>query len=476
MSTPLPRRTPADVGLSSRSVLDLLDAIDTGPLEVHSLMVLRHGAVAVEGWWAPYTAARPHLLYSLSKSVTSLAVGLAIDEGRAALDDRLLDHLGDTAPDPVGTGADPVTIRHALTMTTGHTVDPIFPLLGWAAEHRGEDWLTGFFGLPVDGTPGDLFTYNQLATYALGRIVTARSGDRLLDYLRPRLFDPLGITEARWLTDGRHDWAFSGLHLTTESIAKLGLLCRQRGRWNDQVVVPEAWIDAATTAQVANDLAHRAPGDQDAPPDWVTGYGYQFWISRHGYRGDGALGQFCLVWPEEEAVVVTTASVLDMQALLDLLVDHLRPGLAGPATPGDDAALGDRLAGLTLTPPADHPGPDLPAGPYQPAGEGAARRWRSATLRPDGDDWALDVALTTGEATVAVGRGRWRAGSWPSTPAMPVAAAGGRDAAGRFHLDLVFTETPHHLLVEFDPTAGTFTPRWNQFPLHGADPGDFAVA
>ncbi|MBX3315179.1 MAG: serine hydrolase [Actinobacteria bacterium] len=470
----LPRIRPADAGLSSRAVLDLLDDVAASGIELHSLQVLRGGAVAVEGHWAPYRRELPHLLYSLSKSFTSTAIGFAVEEGRCSIDDRLVDLLAPWAPPEPSERVAAMTLRHALTMSTGHTIDPIFPVLGWTAEHPDGDWLTCFLDLEPGNDPGSIFTYDQLATYCLSRVITATTGERLLDYLRPRLLDPLGIDVAHWIGDRHgHDLGFSGLHVTPDAIARFGRLVADAGRWEGRQLVPAAWLAAATSPQVPNDRAHRAPGDLEANPDWMQGYGYQFWMCRRGYRADGALGQFCVVWPDEDVVIATTAATEDMQGLLDRFEAHLVPGL-GTSTSGEDDRLAERLAGLTLTPAADVGGPaEVVAASND--GSGAARRLRSVTLRPDGDGWTLDLEMRAGSGALPVGRGRWCDGAWPADPPQPVATSGGWAGDGTFTADVAFLQSPHHLLLTIDPAAGTVSPRWPAFPLHGSDPADFAV-
>lgn len=471
---PLPRTSPAAAGLSSRAVLDLLDDLAEARTELHSLMVLRGGSVAVEGWWGPYRADRQHLLYSVSKSFTSMAIGLLVDDGVLDLDDRLVDLLPAWAPAEPSPRVAAMTLRHALTMTTGHTLDAIFPMLLWGMEHPGDDWLTGFFELEPGADPGSVFAYNQLATYCLSRIVTERTGQRVVELLQPRLFEPLGIEGARWLTDGRgHDWGFSGLHVTTEDLARFGQMVLQHGAFEGRQVVPAAWISEATRPQVANDGPHRADADQEANPDWLQGYGYQFWTSRRGFRADGALGQFVLVWPDDDVVIVTTAAVMDMQGLIDRIEARLVPALDHP-TPDDDARLAERLASLSLQPVPDHGGTNEPVAAVNDGG-GAARRLRSVALRTTDDGWTLDLELKRHAGSIPVGRGRWLDGTWPGEPSLPVATSGGWGPDGRFTVDVAFIETPHHLLLSIDPVDQTFGARWPEFPLHGSDPSDFAV-
>ena len=481
--THLPRTRPSAAGVDPAALLALVDALDASPHEPHSLMVLRHGSVVAEGWWAPYRPELPHLLYSLSKAFTATAAGLAIEEGLFGLDDRLVDLLPGHGPTPPHERVAAMTVRHALTMTTGHATDPIFTLFPWILEHPGGDWLDGFFELVPEDEPGRPFTYNQLATYSVARAVEARTGGRLLDYLAPRLFAPLGIDDASWLSTGGHDLGFAGLHLRTESIAAFGQLCLQAGRWGDRRLVPADWMRAATSLQVSNRPEDRGAGDQNAEPDWNAGYGYQFWMCRHGYRGDGALGQFCIVWPDEDVVIATTAAAPDMQALLDLIDEHLggaldRPGADEAATAAAEADLTARCAGLSLPTPVHHGDHRSVAGRFARTEDGAAPSVAAVTVTPTDDGWTLCLDHRGGPAELPVGLGRWTDGTWPAgrgRVALPTAAAGGITDDGRLRVEIVLTQTPHRLILDLHPATGAVSLAWNQFPLHGADPGDLAV-
>lgn len=337
----LPRAIPEDHGLASAGVLAMLDAWEQAGLGVHSVMVVLRGAVVAEGWWDPYGPHLRHDLFSLSKSFTSAAVGLAEAEGLLSVDDLLLDHLGadlDRASVPPHLAA--MRLSHLLTMTTGHDADP--------TDHvfAQRDWVQTFLDLPVEHEPGTHFVYNTAATYMLGAVVAQVTGQRLLDYLTPRLLEPLGVVGARWdqCPLGR-DIGGSGLALTTEDVACFGRLLLQDGVWEGRRLLPEGWVARATARQVAS---------SNENVDWRQGYGYQFWRARHGYRGDGAFGQFCVVLPEHDAVVAITSGDADMQGILDVLWEHLLPALGAshaPPEPGVHEALVERLAGLRLDPP-----------------------------------------------------------------------------------------------------------------------------
>jgi len=283
----LPRSTPEAQGLITAALDSFVAALDAAEPEIQTVMLLRHGQVVLEEAWAPYRLDDRHLLFSVSKSFTSTGVGLAIDAGLLSLDDQVISFFdADELPETVSDNLAAMKVRHLLTMTTGHSKDTVDAL------SRDRRMVKIFLGLDVEHEPGTVFVYNSGATYMLSAILQRLTGERLLDYLRPRLFEPLGATEATWqvsregITVG--GW---GLSINTESLAAFGQLLLQHGEWQGKQLVPAEWFEAATSKQV--------PNDTEENPDWKQGYGFQFWRGRHNtYRGDGAFGQFCLVFPD----------------------------------------------------------------------------------------------------------------------------------------------------------------------------------
>ncbi|HEY3556312.1 MAG TPA: serine hydrolase [Kribbella sp.] len=318
----LSRSTPEAQGLTAAALGSFVAALDAGESEIQTLMVLRHGQVVLEEAWAPYRLEDRHLLFSVSKSFTSTAVGLAVDAGLLSLDDPVISFFtADELPETISDNLAAMTVRHLLTMTTGHSKDTV------EALSRDRRMVKIFLGLDVEHEPGTVFVYNSGATYMLSAILQRLTGERLLDYLRPRLFEPLGISEATWqvskegITVG--GW---GLSINTESIACFGQLMLQHGVWKDEQLVPAEWFEAATSKQV--------PNDNEENPDWKQGYSFQYWRGRHNtYRADGAFGQFCIVVPEYDAVVVVTSASRDAQQILDTVWDHLLPALEGKDVP-----------------------------------------------------------------------------------------------------------------------------------------------
>jgi CubicO group peptidase (beta-lactamase class C family) len=342
----LPGATPESQGISSTAILRFLEAVEASPHELHSFMLLRHGAVVAEGWWAPYGPELVHTLYSTSKSFTATAIGLAASEGLLSLDDRVVDFFPESCPDSISLNLAALKVRHLLSMTAGQEPDPTFRV-----NSEQSDWVKGFLATPVVHEPGSVFLYNSLATYMLSAIVQKLSGMKLVDYLQPRLFGPLGIEGHDWescpMGINTGGW---GLRIRTEDMARFGQLFLQKGQWEGRQVLPVAWVEEASSIKI--EQAPNAPQEQKDASDWLQGYCYQMWRCRNNaYRADGAFGQFIIVLPEVDAVVVMTAETPDMQGQINLVWEHLLPAFSIerlPADPEAEAALAEKLAGLAL--------------------------------------------------------------------------------------------------------------------------------
>jgi CubicO group peptidase (beta-lactamase class C family) len=474
MPSSLPRSTPADEGVDPAAILGFLDDLDERPdIEMHSLMVLRHGRVVAEGWWAPYTAGRPQLLYSLSKSFTSTAAAFAQAEGLLDLDDTVVSHFQEFAADITDPRSRSMRVRHVASMASGHTQET----LREALERDPEEPVRGFLLIPPDRDPGTVFAYNQPCTYTLGSIVQRNAGMPLTRYLRPRLLDPLGIGPVGWHTfpPGREQ-GFSGLHARTEDIAKLGLLYLQQGQWEGTQLIPKEWVAEATSMQVSH--------LEDASSDWQQGYGYQFWMSRHGYRGDGAFGQFCVILPEQDTVIATTAYTLDMQGMLDAMWSHLLPGI-GTAS-GDAASaheqLRARLARLEL--PAS-PGAPAPGdwGPWTSGTFGVTATMAGTQAQPlllsaetfltsiemarRADGWQISLIEPDNALTFPVGSGDWIVSDLADRrgDTIPVAASGGWLDDQTMRAEVIFLETPHRMDITCSLPGRSADAVWRHPPI-----------
>ena len=293
--SPLPRSTPEAQGLSSVALLDMVSALDAQIEGMHSLMIVRHGNVVAEGWWNPYGAEHNHVLYSLSKSFTSSAVGFAVAEGKLSVDDIVVDLFSADTPPEVDANLKAMRVRDLLAMVTGHQDEP----------SSAPDTISAksFLAQPVPHLPGTHFKYNTAATFMQSAIVQEVTRQTVLDYLRPRLFEPLGIEHPVWDTNFQGiSLGGYGLRVRTEDIAKFGQLYLQKGVWKGRQLLPAEWIEMATAKQVSN--------GSNPSSDWNQGYGFQFWRCRHNaYRGDGAFGQYCVVMPDQDSVVAITSGV-----------------------------------------------------------------------------------------------------------------------------------------------------------------------
>ena len=321
----LPRSTPKAEKVNEKGISNFLQSIKKDGHDLHSIMLLRNGKVVAEHWLGDNAANKPHILNSVSKSFTASAIGLAVAEGRIKVTDKVISFFPDKLPANISDNLRKIEIQHLLTMSTGHEDEP--------RERSAEkDWVEAFLAAPVPHEPGTYFVYNSAGTYMLSAIIQKVTGEKLIDYLYPRLFRPLGIVGAKWDESPQGinvgGW---GLYVKTEDMAKLGQLFLQKGMWNGKQILPESWVQAASSHQVASLPAGVKPHEvKDNPKtsDWLQGYGYQMWRCRHNaYRADGAYGQYILVIPDKNAVIAITAHIGDMQAELNLVWKHLLPAL-----------------------------------------------------------------------------------------------------------------------------------------------------
>jgi CubicO group peptidase (beta-lactamase class C family) len=339
----LPRSLPVTEGVDPAGIAKFLETMEERRFELHSFMLLRHGKVVAETWWAPYAAEVPHCLYSLSKSFTSTAVGLAAAEGRLSLDDKVISFFPDSLPPQVSDHLAAMRVRDLLCMAAGHEKDPQNEMV------KSDDWVRAFLAQPLVRAPGTQFVYSSAATYMCSAIMQKVTGMTVLEYLRPRLFEPLKITGMTWDTCPRGintgGW---GLSVPTEGLAKFGQLYLQKGNWQGRQILPAAWVAEATSFQIQQPAkpGSTRPKEED---DQRQGYGYQFWRCRHNaVRGDGAFGQLIVMMPEQDAVVVMTSESRDLMEQLGVVWEHLLPSFHDAKLPADDAAQ-EKLTRLLST-------------------------------------------------------------------------------------------------------------------------------
>lgn len=456
----LPRSLPAAQGVAPEGLLNFVNAVEKANLNVHSMMVLRHGQVVAEGWWTPYAAPLKHTLYSLSKAFTSTAVGLAVAEGRLSVEDKIISFFKADLPETISENLAAMRVKDLLTMTTGHDKEPTPNM----RADGNKNWIKVFLAHPVDHTPGTHFVYNSGATYMLSALVQKLTGEPVLTYLKPRLFAPLGIEGADWEVDpngiNTGGW---GLRVRTEDIAKFGQLYLQKGVWNGKQLLPATWVADATKAQVQS-----AGGKNKAEEnDWLQGYGYQFWRCRHNaYRGDGAMGQYCIVLPDQDAVVAITSETGDMQAIMNALWANILPALQGVGLTTDkavQASLTQKLSTLALSFPkheSTSPMVTTVSGKTFVL-EANTLNYSSLSLTFGKDGCLVDLRDNWGAHQVLCGINRWaeRESTFPTTPLklVPtltpgenqtlVAATGTWPDANTFLMTWRFIETAHYETV-----------------------------
>lgn len=403
---PLPRAAPSSRGVDAAGVRAFLDAAFDLGAELHGLVIARHGAVIAEGWWEPYRPETVHSLYSLSKMFAATGVGIAVGDGAFDTEDIVIDLLG-LPRAAVTPGMEELTVEHLLTMSAGTDYS--------VAVRDEDDWVGSFLRLPLPARPGTRFVYDGTATYLLSAVVQAATGRTLADLLRDRLFDPLGVADARWLSCPRGittgGW---GLSVTTETIAKLGLLYLNGGEWQGRRILTRDWVTRALSPLVASDPSLGGGGPVSASDrersDWHQGYGYHVWTCRHdAVRGDGAFGQFCILLPEQDAVVAITSRTGDLQGLLDLVWRDLLPAFdAGTGSAADDGDLAARLRDAALpvsvgTAASDQAGGTFRVDPH-PMGVSAVE------VEIASDAVTLRFERGSGATELVAGFGEWRHG------------------------------------------------------------------
>jgi len=352
--TSMPRSLPETQGVSSAGILNYLQAVDRLKLDLHSIMFIRNGYVIAEKWWAPYRAELKHTMYSVSKSFTSSAVGIAVTDGLLSLDDHIIDFFPGELSEMTQDNFKLVTIRNLLMMSTGQEQD----LLNLVFHEKTADWVAKFFSIPVKFQPGYGFEYNSGATYMLSVIVQKVTGESLCDYLRSRLFQPLGIADYVWdVCPQGYTAGGWGLNLRTEDLAKFGQLYLQQGQWDGRQILSPQWINEAASWQISN-----RPNEDSATPVDVNatywGYGYQFWMGpRDSYRAEGAFGQASVVVPSHNLVVAYTSGIGNEPAkCLDLIWECLMPALNNNPLPSNSEAQKqiDQLSLQYLPPVSNH--------------------------------------------------------------------------------------------------------------------------
>ena len=438
------------------SVLDITaDALEEAGAHPHRLIVRQHGQVVGRRRWAPWSPDVPGLVYSCSKTFTSAAVGIAVDRGAFGYDDTLADLLPTSCTGETGPVARSIRVRDVLAMASGHSpeqlTEPPLSVLRIPSTETAQLWLA----TEPAGRPGADFAYNNLGTWLFSRIVRQHTGADVDAIITREVLEPLGC--------GPHSWAgdmdgiplgFSGLHIDAEDMGRFAQLLLDDGIHDGKRLLPREWIEQHRVKHVESDGL--------TGPEWGLGYGWQTWISSHGYRLDGAFGQFALVIPEVDAVVVMTNEVGegpgDKQAILQIVWDHLVPALVEGIDPEPEEVV------RTLPTVS---GKFDPARSVQGIVDGSHI---VVSPRGDGDGWAMSwhcaqpqFGIFDAALDLVVGHDEWltchcRVGEG----SIDIAASGGWQGE-TFIAKLDVISSPHGLTVRMSP--GSTTIQWDCVPL-----------
>ena len=434
---PFPRATPESQGVPSEAVLDLVERLHAEGDWVHAYMLIRHGKVVAEGWWAPYSADERHQLYSASKAFAAMGIGYAAEERLLTLNDRVDWFFPWYVPAPRDPRAAAMRVRDLMAMSSGLKSDPFDAMMTAPAGEQ----VRRFYETPMDVEPGIFFRYMSGNTAMLAQILRRVTGEPdLVKYLDSRLFSKLGIEDMLWARqpDGTVAGG-SGFELRTEDFAKVGQLLLQNGVWKGERLLPLWWVKQATSCQTPYgnvlDPVLALHVGTEGWEDWEVGYGYQLWMGRHEtFRLCGAFGQIVIVMPSEDVVFVSNAggggaNSKSVNAFYDAMLGKFSQSPL-PENPSALKRLRERSAALSITAPAAKdaakptPGaaamarrgwcaPEVPADAAK-KGDAAARTYFEESVKAIAFDEATDTLVVSnsfGRQELKVGRGgKWERG------------------------------------------------------------------
>ena len=295
------RARPEDAGITSASILEAIDEIDRKRVPIHSLLVMRHGRLVAEAYWAPWKRERLHRLYSITKSLTAIAIGCLEEEGKLSLSDHIIDYFPEYCPDPVHPYLSAMTIRDMLMMRTCHSATTYKTGCGKCVASWKKEWVKSFFDTEPDHAPGSLFIYDTSSSHVLAYLIEKLSGMDFMSYLRVKFMDRIGVSDDSYITkdpEGR-PCGGSGVMMRPIDLMKIISLVHEKGHG----LIPEAFLDTALSSLSATD-----PGLGGEGADERAGYGYFFWRMSHNASAMyGMGGQYAISVPDKDMVIVTTA-------------------------------------------------------------------------------------------------------------------------------------------------------------------------
>ena len=310
--------SPEAVGIASEGIHAFLREVERTGLELHRLMILRHGKCCTKITWEPYSENDMHPLYSFSKSVTSTAIGFAWQEGLLSLDEKIVDIFPEDLPEHPSENLNACTIHHLLCMSCGHETE---------ISDKGPGWRKSFLAHPFLHEPGTFYKYNTPGSNLLAAIVKKKTGQQVTEYLRSRLFEPLGMGQVycfRLHDEQQTEAGGGGMKMKLEDMAKFTQFMLQDGCWEGKQLLKGWYFDRARVKHM------ETAGDSEGHvKDWAYGYGYQCWMGSlpGSFRADGAFGQFGLVYPTLDLCIITNSATEQTQTMIDAVNQYLLPAI-----------------------------------------------------------------------------------------------------------------------------------------------------
>lgn len=303
------KNKPEAYGISSDNLLCMVQELETFVEDIHSISVVCDNDVIFSKCIQPYTEEPMQMLHSFSKSMNSIAVGIAIDEGKLHLDDLVIDYFKEYLPEEYDKRIDQLTVRNLLTMAANSC------RLSTCFRGVTDSWITHYFTYKLPHDPGTVFQYDTGASYMLSSLVTKTMHKNVLALMKERVLKPMGITDIEWLESPEGNTVGGwGLYLKTPDIAKIAILLANMGKWNGKTLIPEEYLKEATRKQI------------DTPEEKypVCGYGYQYWITAdHSFGVYGAFGNVIVVNPEKKLAVAITAGASDKNGNPNRLISKI---------------------------------------------------------------------------------------------------------------------------------------------------------
>ena len=404
--------TPEEAGVSSRAILKFIKRVEEWKVNLHSFMFVRNGKILAEGYYPPFNAETPHRLYSSSKTYVSLAIGKLIGEGKLSLTDRLVDLFPEYIDREQHKWMQECTVEDALKMSVPMLSDTYY-------DRAYKEWAWTFFNRQEALKPaGSIYWYNTSGTFILGVLVEKLTGKTFVEYLRPE-FDKIGVSKDIWCVkspDG-YAWGGSGVISTLRDYAKVGELLMHKGEYKGEQLLPREYMERATSKQISNLY------ENDYSLRSTCGYGYQVWITDHGFSMYGMGTQYVFCFPDKDFMFVCQG---DTQCNSDRCGDFVYMWARDVYEELSDAplqedkegyqALQDKLSSLQLATMGEAHSAfekEVSGATYELQENGMGWKWFRFDF--EGDEGTLTYENPRGVKKIAFALGGYKEGTFPET-------------------------------------------------------------